>query len=504
MWSPPGLEARCWQVQCTRAATRPALVDGALATRQASAASRSRAGRSAPSRKHLDRSRRLDTPTTLDGTAAAHRTIVEHERRARVPDRVRPAPAAVVRRARPVRLAELTASGPSRRASARGTTWSGTRTPRVVRPPVSSSGSTRPCPDRQHEGQRARARTAPRDARAAGGTCDHRPSAGRARRRAARCPFPGSPPLAATSALEGALGGQHREAVHRLGGHAHDAPGGDARRWRRRWRRRHRAGRTWALIAWAPRGAATRCDPGEVGVPRRRPARQHVPGQGRDGADPGRHPSSSSARAPGTVARGRPASSRRTRSRPSSAAVEGDRWAPPGHRRRGVGMIVARDVRQVRHAAGPRAASADRVEEVREHELDAVGDPVGDGVLDRHGERVRRDVAGRQPDLVEIATPSQLRPRWPPRWRRYPVPTSQIRTAGAVPGGRGVPVSTSRGPARTARSTSSSVSGRGMSTRSSTENARPWNSRKPRMYATGSPREAARDQLPERGLLARR
>ena len=67
-----------------------------------------------------------------------------------------------------------------------------------------------------------------------------------------------------------------------------------------------------------------------------------------------------------------------------------------------------------------------------------------------------------------------------------PVPTSTTRSAGA-PGTRGVAVRRAT-ISSIAASTRSSVSGRGMRARESVANASPWNSRKPRMYATGSPR----------------
>ena len=66
-----------------------------------------------------------------------------------------------------------------------------------------------------------------------------------------------------------------------------------------------------------------------------------------------------------------------------------------------------------------------------------------------------------------------------------PVPTSATEIGG-VPGGRGDPARRRRTSA-SARSTRASVSGRGMSARSSTAYASPWNSLIPRMYATGSP-----------------
>ena len=42
----------------------------------------------------------------------------------------------------PERFAEVTAIGPSSRANARGTGWSGTRKPNVARPPVTASGTS--------------------------------------------------------------------------------------------------------------------------------------------------------------------------------------------------------------------------------------------------------------------------------------------------------------------------------------------------------------------------
>ena len=66
-----------------------------------------------------------------------------------------------------------------------------------------------------------------------------------------------------------------------------------------------------------------------------------------------------------------------------------------------------------------------------------------------------------------------------------PVATSQM-SSGCPPAGRGRSVRSSRSRSMP-RSTSSSVSGRGINARESTLNASPWNSLMPRMYATGSP-----------------
>ncbi len=104
---------------------------------------------------------------------------------------------------------------------------------------------------------------------------------------------------------------------------------------------------------------------------------------------------------------------------------------------------------------------------------------VAHGVLAGQLERVLRRVDGDDEHrLVHRAAAAAPRTRLT-AIAPVPVPMSATRSAG-VPGGRGAAVSR-RAISTIAASTSSSVSGRGMSARASVTKARPWNSRKPRM-----------------------
>ena len=184
-----------------RALARPAIAASSSATDRRMDAS------IAPLRRTVEPPS-ASTATTLEGTPP--RTGPSSMTTATEAPSAATSSAAVRASGSPERLAEVTASGPRSRASARGTAWSGMRTPSEPRPPVSASGRT---DAGRRSGSASVSGAGPEPLREAARHGRGRPRArrpGRARRAGAGCPCPAARRLAASTGARASVGAARR------------------------------------------------------------------------------------------------------------------------------------------------------------------------------------------------------------------------------------------------------------------------------------------------------